>query len=520
MDHGGAASPFRRIDMSEDTEQPGTEPAPTPPSWSPPPATPPASPSSSPSSWPPPQVPETTAASEPSWVPHAYDRTEPTAAPSAPFAYPPPLDPTAPGLGATPPPAAAGGKTRSRGARMWIPVALVSALIGALVGAGVTAIADDNNGNGNGNVTVLHEGNATPGAAVLSGNVTIPELVNKVIPAVVSIDVKSGGNEDQGTGMIVTSNGEVITNNHVIELYTQGGNTGSITVTQYGQTKSEPATLMGYDATKDVALLRINNVSNLPTVTFGNSSKAEVGDAVVAIGNALGLAAGTPTVTQGIVSALGRSVTAGGEGAETENLQNLIQTDAAINPGNSGGPLIDTSAQVIGMNTAVAGTSSDGTSSQNIGFAIPIAQVESLLPELQKGGQSGNGGGYLGVDITTLTSALRQQYGLTPTAGAVILSVVSGSPAAKAGLVQGDVIVDIDGTTINSAEDLQKVIQDDKPGQSVTITYYVGDSKRTTTATLASQAQAQTTTPTTNPLGGGGFPGFGNSGGGNSGGTP
>ena len=234
-----------------------------------------------------------------------------------------------------------------------------------------------------------------------------------------------------------------------------------------------------------MALLKINNASNLPTVTFGNSCKAVVGDAVVAIGNALGLAAGTPTVTQGIISALGRSVTAGGEGTQTETLQNMIQTDAAINPGNSGGPLIDTSGQVIGMNTAVAGTSSDGTSSQNIGFAIPAASVESLIPELEKGGQSGNGGGYLGVDITTLTPALRQQYGFTPTSGAVILSVVSGSPADKAGLVQGDVIVNIDGTTITSSDDLQKVDPErPRPGQSVTITYYVGDSKRTTTATL------------------------------------
>jgi putative serine protease PepD len=369
-------------------------------------------------------------------------------------------------------------------------VAAVAALIGGAIGAGVTALADNTN-NSPGGVTI-HESNAAPGAAVLSGNVTIPELVDKVIHSVVSIDVKSGGNEDQGTGMIITSDGEIITNNHVIELYVQGGRTGSITVTEYGQVKALPTTLIGYDQTKDVALLKIDNASDLSTVTFGNSSKAVVGDAVVAIGNALGLAAGTPTVTQGIVSALGRSVTAGGTGTSTETLQNMIQTDAAINPGNSGGPLIDTSAQVIGMNTAVAGTSSDGTTSQNIGFAIPIAQVESLLPELQKGGQTTtNGGGYLGVDITTLTPALRQQYGLTPTTGAVVLSVVPGSPADKAGLVQGDVIVDIDGKQIASAEDLQKVVQASKPGQTITITYYVGNSKRTTTATLGNQAQAQ-----------------------------
>ncbi len=453
------------------------------------------------------------------WGAPAAEATGPTPeTPAVPFTYPPASDPTL--VGAPPVPPGQGATGAPGKLRAWLPVAVVAAVIGGAIGAGVTALADNNGNNGGSNVTI-HESTAAPGAAVLSGNVTIPQLVDKVIPAVVSIDVKSGGDEDEGTGMIITSNGEVITNNHVIELYSQGGNTGSITVTEYGQTKALPTTLIGYDQTKDMALLKINNASNLPTVTFGDSAKAVVGDAVVAIGNALGLSAGTPTVTQGIVSALGRSVSAGGVGTQTENLQNLIQTDAAINAGNSGGPLIDTAGQVIAMNTAVAGTSSDGTNSQNIGFAIPIAQVESLLPQLQKGGQSGNGGGYLGVDITTLTPALRQQYGFTPTSGAVILSVVSGSPAAKAGLVQGDVIVDINGTAISSAEDLQKVVQDAKPGQSVSITYYVGDSKRTTTATLGTQEEAQqqqSSGSTTNPFGGGGFPGFGNSG--STGGTP
>ncbi len=438
---------------------------------------------------------------------------------AVPFSYPP-AGGDAPYPGATPP---RGGRGTPGKLRAWLPVAIVAALIGGAIGAGVTAVADNNGNSSSGTSVTIHESNASPGAAVLSGNVTIPELVNKVIHSVVSIDVKSNAAEDEGTGMIITSNGEVLTNNHVIELYSEGGDTGTITVTEYGQTKALPTTLVGYDQTKDVALLKINNASDLPTVTFGNSSKAVVGDAVVAIGNALGLAAGTPTVTQGIVSALGRSVTAGGAGTQTETLQNMIQTDAAINPGNSGGPLIDTSGQVIGMNTAVAGTSSDGTSSQNIGFAIPAGTVESLISELQKGGQSGNGGGYLGVDITTLTPALRQQYGFTPTSGAVILSVISGSPAAKAGLVQGDVIVDIDGTTITSSDDLQKVVQNDKAGQSVSITYYVGDSKRTATATLGNQAEAQqqqgnSGSGSTNPFGGGGFPGFGNSGG--TGGTP
>jgi putative serine protease PepD len=438
---------------------------------------------------------------------------------AVPFSYPPSGgDATYPG--ATPP--GAGRRAPGR-LRAWLPVAIVAALVGGAIGAGVTALANNNdNGSGGASVTI-HESSAAPGAAVLSGNVTIPQLVDKVIHSVVSIDVKSNGSEDEGTGMIITSSGEVLTNNHVIELYSQGGNKGTITVTEYGQTKALPTTLVGYDQSKDVALLKINNASGLPTVTFGNSGKAVVGDAVVAIGNALGLAAGTPTVTQGIISALGRSVTAGGEGTQTETLQNMIQTDAAINPGNSGGPLIDTSGQVIGMNTAVAGTSTDGTSSQNIGFAIPAASVETLITELEKGGQSGNTGGYLGVDITTLTPALRQQYGFTPTTGAVILTVVAGSPAEKAGLVQGDVIVNINGTNITSSDDLQKVVQNAKAGQSVSITYYVGNSKRTTTATLGTQAEAQqqqssgntgsSGSGSTSPFGGGGFPGFGNSGG-------
>ncbi len=515
--------------MSEDTEQPGPTPAErvpdapaepeahapgAPPTGGAPetpavngeaPATPPAG---GPSSYPPPPTPwaapSAGAASSP---------VTPVTPLTAPFTYPPATGE----IGAVPP--ATGTQRRAPGRlRSWLAVAAVAAVIGGAIGAGVTALADHTGSNGSG--SVIHESTAAPGAAVLSGNVTIPQLVERVIPAVVSIDVKAGQSEDQGTGMIITSDGDVLTNNHVIELYSQNGNSGSITVTEYGQTKALPTTLVGYDQSKDVALLKIDNASNLPTVTFGNSAKAVVGDSVVAIGNALGLAAGTPTVTQGIVSALGRSVTAGGAGTQTETLTNMIQTDAAINPGNSGGPLIDTSGQVIGMNTAVAGTSTDGTSSQNIGFAIPSATVETLIPALQKGGQSGNGGGYLGVDITTLTPALRQQYGFTPSSGAVILSVNSGSPAQKAGLVQGDVIVDIDGKAITSADDVTKVIQGDKPGQSVTITYYVGDSKRTTTATLGNQAQAQQQTSggTVNPFGGGGFPGFGNSGG--TGNTP
>jgi len=417
--------------------------------------------------------------------------------------------------GSSPPPPPVGdtGATGpAKRSRSWLAVAVVAALIGGGVGAGV-ALATD--GSNNAQTLTIDQGSAAPGAAVLNGNVTIPELVHHVLPAVVSIDVKSDGEEDQGTGMIITSNGEVVTNNHVVEL-AEGG--GTITVTQSGTTKAEPASLVGADPSHDVALLQIKGASGLPTITFGRSNKAQVGDAVVAIGNALGLAAGTPTVTQGIVSALGRTVTAQSEvSTSTETLTNMIQTDAAINPGNSGGPLIDTSSDVIAMNTAVAGSDGSGDAAQNIGFAIPSATIESLLPELLKGGTIKAGGGALGVEVTSMTPQLQQQYGFTPSQGAVILDVVSGSPADQAGLEQGDVIVAVGSTPITGADSLSTTLSKTKAGQSIQVTYYLGDERHTTTVTLESQNQAQQQQQNAQNGIGSIVPGLGNSGNGSGG---
>jgi putative serine protease PepD len=281
----------------------------------------------------------------------------------------------------------------------------------------------------------------------------------------VSIDVKGSGQEDQGTGMIITKNGLVVTNNHVIAA---AASSGTITVTRSGSTKALPATLIGTNPIDDVALIRINNVSGLTPVTFGNSNGLQVGDAVVAIGNALGLAAGTPTVTSGIVSALGRTVTAGGE-STSETLNNMIQTDAAINPGNSGGPLLDSSGDVVGMNTAVAGTLPDGTSAQNIGFAIPDATIESLLKQLKAGESVVNHGAFIGVEITTETPSLKAEYHFTVSSGAVVMSVISGTGAAAAGVRQGDIIVGINHTTIGGAQDVSSVTSSLRPGDVITL---------------------------------------------------
>jgi putative serine protease PepD len=209
----------------------------------------------------------------------------------------------------------------------------------------------------------------------------------------------------------------------------------------------------------------------------------------VAIGNALGLAAGTPTVTPGIVSALGRTVTAGSD-ASSETLNNMIQTDAAINPGNSGGPLLDSSGNVIGMNTAVAGTLPDGTSAQNIGFAIPDATIESLLKQLEAGESVVNHGAFIGVEITSMTPSLQQEYGFTVTTGAVVMSVISGTGAATAGVKQGDIIVGINKTTIGGAQDVASVLSSLRPGTIIALHVVRGKRHLTISVTLGTQPKS------------------------------
>jgi putative serine protease PepD len=215
------------------------------------------------------------------------------------------------------------------------------------------------------------------------------EVLAKVEPAVVSIEttgVLRGGSssvEGAGTGMILTSDGEVLTNNHVIAGAT------SVTVTLFGQTNALPARVIGTDPTQDLALVQIENEHGLPTVLLGDSNQALVGDNVLAIGNALALSGGL-TVTEGIVSSKNRSLTATSETTgKSENLTGLIQTSAAINSGNSGGPLVNSSGQVIGMNTAVAESTQGNAPAQNIGFAIAVDTIKPLLAQLRAGGTGG-----------------------------------------------------------------------------------------------------------------------------------
>jgi S1-C subfamily serine protease len=383
------------------------------------------------------------------------------------------------GVPPTPPPPTQAVASGAR--RPWLSiaiVAIVAALVGGLIGGWLTKSNTPTS-----SLTIV-QGTSRPGAQLLSTGRSIPSLVRAVSPAVVSVNVSGPSVEDEGTGMILTPDGYVLTNNHVVAAATNGG---SITVTRTGTNQTLEATLLGTNPTDDVALLKIIGATHLPTVRFGRSSDLVVGDGVVAIGNALALNASTPTVTSGIVSALGRTVTAGDEGSNTETLHNMIQTDAAINPGNSGGPLVDSNGLVIGMNTAVAGTTSDGTNSQNIGFAIPSSTIEQQLQTLSHRPAHPNSrkGGYLGVIIRDVTDEFVRHDHLSVSYGAFVQQVVANLPAAMVGIRAGDVIISVNGVVVRNVAGVESEMLKVTAGTVIAVVVERGDRTHTYQLTAA-----------------------------------
>lgn len=250
-----------------------------------------------------------------------------------------------------------------------------------------------------------------------------------------------------GSGVIVSADGYVLTNNHVIDGSDEilvGLNDG----------RSAPAMVIGTDPESDIAVLKIA-LGNLSVITLGDSNALQVGDVVLAIGNPFGVG---QTVTQGIVSATGRSQL----GIST--FENFIQTDAAINPGNSGGALIDPYGHLVGINTAIFSRSGG---SQGIGFAIPTSLAKSVMTQIIEHGEAIRG--WLGVEIQTLTPALAESFGLRDRQGLIIAGVLSGGPAATAGLEAGDIITDIDGTPVTDASVGLNMIAQTKPGSRITL---------------------------------------------------
>ena len=286
------------------------------------------------------------------------------------------------------------------------------------------------------------------------------------------------GAEAAGTGMVLTSKGEILTNNHVIE------GASSIRVVDVGNGKTYGATVVGYDRTADVAVLQLEHASGLQTVRLGNSSSVRKGQGVVGIGNAGG-SGGTPSFAGGSVTALDQSITASDEAEGTsEQLTGLIETNADIQPGDSGGPLVNSSGKVIGMDTAAsAGFSFELGSASTQGFSIPINTALKIAAEITEGHSSSTvhvgPTAFLGVGVASSGPGGRT--------GVVIESVASGSPAATAGLTEGDTIMSCAGHPVSSPTDLVKILQGEKPGASVSLVYLsTSGARRTVTVRLTS----------------------------------
>jgi serine protease Do len=246
--------------------------------------------------------------------------------------------------------------------------------------------------------------------------------------------------------------------------------------------------LLGADPQTDLAVIKVpGEGKNLPTVPLGNSSQLKVGEWVVAIGNALALKGG-PTVTAGVVSATGRDEQEPGEtrGSTGPILHDLIQTDAAINPGNSGGPLVNMQGEVVGINTLGA------SDAQGIGFAISIDSAKPVIDALRQGQQvAGRGAGqaYLGIQSLTVTPSIAAANGLSRNDGVVVVNVITGTPAQKAGLRQGDIIFGLDNTAIADQNDLQDALQQHKPGDTVTLKVDRNGTQETVQVTLGDRPQ-------------------------------
>lgn len=317
-------------------------------------------------------------------------------------------------------------------------------------------------GNGNGN-----SGNGGGSSNARGGPSDVNSIAKKVNPALVDVNVTFGYQDAQGagTGIVLTSDGEILTNNHVINGAT------AISVTDVGNGKSYSASVVGYDSTHDIAVLQLKNASGLKTAKIGDSSKLKVGQSVVAIGNAGG-AGGTPSSAGGSITGLNRSITANDDlDGMSERLTGLIETNANIQSGDSGGSLVNTAGKVIGVDTAASNQFSfQGGGGQ--GYAVPINQAMSIADKIESGhGTSTIHVGptaFLGVSVTSGSQG-PSGFGGSGVAGAPVAGVLDGGAAQTAGIQQGDVITSLGGTTISSSSDLSAALVGHHPGDKVKI---------------------------------------------------
>lgn len=376
------------------------------------------------------------------------------------------------------PPVAPPAPSAGRGST--VTAALAGAIAGAVVAAavaiGALALDDD-------------EPSADRPAPVSVTNgqaIDVHAVLEAVQDAVVAINVEGVGRfggfaRGAGSGMVIDADGLVLTNNHVIEGAT------SITLT-LADGRDVEADVVGGIPANDIALVQARGVEDLPTVQFGRSSELRVGDPVVAIGNALGLG-GTPSVTAGIVSALGRELTP----QSGLTLTDLIQTDAAIYQGNSGGPLVDARGEVVGVNTAVAAAQNIGAA-ENLGFALSIDQLGPLIDEVRQGGGDLEIDAFLGVrtqPLDLVQNVVLERLGIETDRGAFVTDIVPGTAAEAAGIEAGDVILAVNGDRVDDPTDVGELILALEPGDRIEVTVERGGRELTIDAVLGSRGSTR-----------------------------
>ncbi|HKO28374.1 MAG TPA: trypsin-like peptidase domain-containing protein [Solirubrobacteraceae bacterium] len=358
----------------------------------------------------------------------------------------------------------------SRRTRLVLPLAI--GVIVVLAAAVVVGLVTNNKTMPSTTTTV-----ATSTAATSGPSCDVTSVAEQQLPAVVTIMAASGTGGGVGSGEVIRSNGYIVTNNHVIAPALGGGSLEVI----FDNGESARATLVGRDPLTDLAVIRVDK-SNLHTITIGNSSGLRIGQPVVALGAPLGLSS---TVTSGIVSALGRTVHVPGEGSGSALLVDAVQTDASINPGNSGGALVNCSGALVGIPTAGASTGETG-GSIGLGFAIPVNSAVKIADEIISTGSVTHS--FIGVQAQPLAASATGQGGQA--AGLWIVAVVRGSPAASAGLQEGDIIRTIDGDPATSTDQLMAVSLTKRPGDRVEVGYERDGRQATATITLTSRPSA------------------------------
>jgi putative serine protease PepD len=379
---------------------------------------------------------------------------------------PPPLGGTSqPSAAPTPRPQRSGG----------IRAALIGGLVGAIVAGGVVTAANvwDDDPVAPAAQQVNTAGGSRPSATVSGEDLDVRSLLEKVKPSVVSIHTGTRQGDAAGSGVVISDDGLILTNAHVVEGAT------SIEVDFHDGSTGE-ARLIGAVPENDVALIKVEDLGDaVVAAELGSSDALQVGDEVVAIGNALNLGQ-DPSVTTGIVSALGRSLNS----PTGDTLTDLIQTDAAINPGNSGGPLVNSSGQVVGINTAIL------ADAQNVGFALSIDSIKGIIEDVSAGKEVTSDQPVLGVetlDVAGVDTSVIDRFGISATAGAFVQKVSPGSGAEAAGMQAGDVIVAIDGRRVRTSADVGQVVRAGDPGDQIEVTIERSGEEQTVTATLGTR---------------------------------